>query len=473
MLALNFNPRKISDYIFHILLPILAVWLPILFLSLDLSIMPLITMTSERLFTIFGFCMWCVLLVAAYREIKARPGISLEKGIVLLLPLLVSFFFLVLIVEYTAKSFDYEVYEYAFQAIAQDKNPYKGSFYFYPPLLAQGMAYIYATGKVLLDPETINPLLFVFYIHQCLQFLLCNLAYQLSSLLASQLGFSELKNRLIVSGLFLFNFPLVRMLHLNQINLYILNTTLIALLALSRFPFLSGAAVMFGGLIKLYPLIMGAPFLFMKKWKALLGAFVSGAVIILLQTNLGRDLILWKQFLLFFISFPAERESSEWIRNTTFLSLARNLTRFSGLPESMITSFYIIGALVVMIWIALRFYQREKTYPTLPAGYAAETYRNFGNLLDFASLALLVTPSAWDHHYVIAVPLALWAIALRGKDQPGWVGIATACIFVLPPFDIFPFSYLRMFGVIALLILTSPNIHLKLNNGIKDTTGSF
>jgi len=472
MLAINFNFRKKSDYLFHILLPILAVWLPLLFLSLDVSIMPLITTTGERLFTLFGFCMWCVLLLVAYREIKAHPGISLEKGVVILLPLLVSFFFLVLIVEYTVSSFDYEVYEYAFQAVALHKNPYKGSFYFYPPLLAQGMAYIYTTGKALLDPEKTSGLLFVFYIHQCLQFFLCNLAYQLSSRLASQLGFSELKNKLIVSGLFLFNFPLIRMLHLNQINLYILNTTLIALLALSRFPFLSGTAVMVGGLIKLYPLIMGAPLLFMKKWKALLGAFVSGVIIIFFQTNLGRDFSLWRQFILFFISFPTERESSEWIRNTTFLSLARNLTRFTGLPESMITPFYIISALAVVIWIALRFYQREKTYPTLTPGYSAETYRNFGNLLDFASLALVVTPSAWDHHYVIAIPLALWAITLRGKDRPGWVGLATACIFVLPPFDIFPFSYLRMFGVIGLLVLTSPNIHLKLNDGIKVTTGS-
>jgi len=197
----------------------------------------------------------------------------------------------------------------------------------------------------------------------------------------------------------------------------------------------------------------------MKKWRALFGAFVSGVVIILLQTNLGRDFRLWRQFILFFISFPAERESSEWIRNTTFLSLSRNLSRFTGLPESMITPLYILSALLVMTWIALRFYQREKTYPTLPSGYGAETYRTFGSLIDFASLAILITPSAWDHHYVIALPLALWAIALSGRDQPGWVGIAIVCIFMLPPFDIFPFSYLRMLGVIALLILTSPKYH--------------
>jgi len=461
MLPINFNPRKNSDYIFHIFLPLLAVFLPVLFLSLDLPIMPRITTTAEQLFNVFSFCMWCVLFLVAYREIKAHPGISLEKGIVILLPLFVSFFFLVLIVEYGGKSWDYEQYENAFRAIVQGENPYNSERYLYPPFFAQVMAYVYSVGKQFLHPTKINLWLFVFYIYQCAQFFMSNLAYQLSSRFAARIGYSDLQNKLIVTGLFLFNFPLVRTLHLNQINLYVLNAILIALLALNRFPFLSGAAVALGGLIKLYPLSMGVPLLMMKKWKVLLGAFVSGILIILLQTNFGRDLFLWKEFVLFFLSFPSERESSLWIRNTTPLSMAVNLVRFTGFPESIIPPVVIISTLAVLTWIALRFYKREKIYSSLPPGPAAETYRNFGNLIDFSSLALLVTPSAWDHHFVIALPLALWAISLRAKDKPGWLGIAIACIFVLPPVDIFPFSYLRMFGVVALLLLTAPNISPK------------
>jgi hypothetical protein len=301
----------------------------------------------------------------------------------------------------------------------------------------------------------------VFYIYQCAQFFLVNIAYQLSSHLAAYIGFSDLKSKLIVSGLFLFNFPLVRTLHLNQINLYILNATLLALLLLSTFPILSGAAVTLGGLIKLYPFSMGVPLALMKKWKALLGLLASGAIIILLFTNFGRDFFLWREFMSFLLSFPAERESSLWIRNTTPLSLARNLARFIGLPESIILPLVILVSIAVVTWIALRFYKREKIYQALPPSPGTDTYRNFGNLIDFSSLALLVTPSAWDHHFVIALPLALWAIALRSEDKPGWLGIAIACIFVLPPLDIFPFSYLRMFGVVRLLLLTSPNILLK------------
>ena len=197
MLPIPFNHQKASDYFFHILLPILAVGLPLFFLSLDAPIMPLITTTFERLFAIFGFCMWSVLLIVAYREIKAHPEISLEKGFLILLPLLTSFFFLVLIVEYPEKSWDYENYENAIRAVVLGNNPYESDHYLYPPLFAQLMASVYSVGERLLDPEKINLWLFVFYIHQCAQFFLVNLAYQLSSRFAANIGLSSLQNKLL------------------------------------------------------------------------------------------------------------------------------------------------------------------------------------------------------------------------------------------------------------------------------------
>lgn len=463
MLPIDFNPRRSSDYVLHILLPVLAVFLPVLFLALDLPVAPMIMTSSQRLFGLFSLCMWLVLSIAAFREIKARPGISLEQGVIVLLPLLVASFLLVLIVEYADVSWDYEQYENAYRELILGKNPYRSGQYLYPPLFAQVMAFIHAVGTIYPGAEVISPWVFVFYIYQCVQFFLGALAYKLTVRFARRIGFSDLYAGLLVTAFFLFNFPLVRTLHLNQVNLLILDTTLIALLALGRFPSLGGAAITLGGLVKLYPFILGAPLLFMKKWRALLGVFASGAVIVLLSTRFGQDWSLWRQFVEFMLAFPAERESSIWIRNTSILSLLRNLARFAGLPEAAVTPLYIVGALTVLAWISLRLYQRERTYPALSPGPGREAYRNFGNLIDFVSLSLLITPSAWDHHFVLALPLALWAIALRRKDRPGWVAIATACIFVLPPFDIFPFSYLRMFGVIALLILASPNIQPELD----------
>src|ERR1051325_4380261 len=253
MLSINFNPRKFSDYIFHILLPILAIVLPLLILPLNLPFLPRIGTTDVQLFETFGFLMWCVLFIAGYREIKSRPENSFEQAAILLLPLFVSFFILVLLVEYSEDvSWDYQNYEKAFRAVVAGGNPYESPDYLYPPLFAQGMALVYTITRGLFYPTWKQLWHVVHYFHQCAQFILVNLAYQLSSRFAFRIGFPDLKNKLIVAGLFLFNFPLVRTLHLNQINFYIVNTILIALLALGEFPFLSGAVVMFGGLMKLY-----------------------------------------------------------------------------------------------------------------------------------------------------------------------------------------------------------------------------
>ncbi|RPI90949.1 MAG: DUF2029 domain-containing protein [Chloroflexi bacterium] len=463
MLPMSFNPGKISTYIFYLLLPILAVILPLVFVTLDWAIMPRITMTRAQLFELFGFCMWAVLTVNAYREIRSHPGLSLKKGIIVLLPFLVSFSFLVLISESYTPSWDYEQYENAFRSIVEGGNPYTSTRYLYPPPFAQGMASLHRLGGRFLSNEEINLWLFVYYIHQCLQFFLVNLAYWLSCRFASRADLPRLQGILLVSALFVFNYPLFRTLHLNQVNLYVLNAVLIAALVLSRFPFLSGAAVAMGGLIKLYPFALAVPILGMRKWRAILGMLTGVGLVIFIQTNFGRDLSLWKQFVSFYLSFPVERESSLWLRNSSTLSFVRNLVHFSGLPEGIILPLFILAALVVLAWMSVRFLQREKIFRTLEPGVVADTYRNFGHLLDFSVLTLLIAPSAWDHHFVIAIPLALWVIALQGRDKPGWVGIGVASIFFLPAFNVFPFSYLRLLGVVLLLWLASPSIRFQVS----------
>src|SRR6266498_429752 len=452
MLRTFFTGKTISNFIYRIFLPILGILLPLLLVVINIPIAPLVTMTRMQLFELFGFCMWAVLAINAYREIKTHPGLSLKEKIVVLLPFLVSFYFLILLSEAFEPSWDYVQYENAFRLIVQGGNPYASTRYLYPPPFAEGMASLYGIGAWLFP--NINSWLFVYYIHQCIQFFLTNLAYWLCIQFADRLGFPKLEGMLIVSGLFLFNYPLFRTLGLNQINLYVLNAILIAALALRSSPFLVGIAVAIGGLTKLYPFALTVPLLGMKKWKAILGV-LSGVVIVVL---IGRHLTLWKQFISFYLSFPVERESSLWFRNSSTLSFTRNLIRFSGLPDVLILPVFIVVASVVLGWMALRFFQREKLFQTLESGIVADVYRNFGHLTDFSVLTLLLAPSAWDHHFVIALPLALWAIALQGHVKPMQVGFGVVSIFVLPGFNIFPLSYLRLFGVILLLLVTPPTV---------------
>ncbi|HEY5729526.1 MAG TPA: glycosyltransferase family 87 protein [Anaerolineales bacterium] len=302
----------------------------------------------------------------------------------------------------------------------------------------------------------INLWLFVYYIHQCLQFFLANIAYQLSRKLASRIGFSELAGAILVSGLFVFNYPLIRTLHLNQINLYTLIAVLAALLTLQNRPFISGIAVAFGGLIKIYPLVLTAPLFLAKRWKVVLGVITGLGAVILLQTRFAQDLLIWKQFIRFYLSFPFERESSMYFRNSSPLSFIRGF-QLAGLPESLNIILFIGAALGIVAWMVVRFEQRRKSF--MENRNADPAHLDFGHLIDFSVLTLFIAPSAWDHHYLIAVPLALWAIALGWKEKHGWVIFGLANVFILPPFDVFPFSYVRTLGVIILLVLASPTKH--------------
>ena len=454
MLSIPFDPKKAGTYFFQILLPVVAAILPAFLAELNLPLMPRITTTSEQLLGLFAFFMWLVLAINAHRELAKHPSPSIETLIVIILPFLVSSFFLFLVVEYANQSWDYEQYEDAFKSIVMGKNPYRNMRYLYPPVFAQAMASLYLFAERSLSFMGVQLWLFVFYIHQCLMYFLANLAYQLSCRFASRIGFSELTGALLVSGLFLFNYPLIRTLHLSQVNLYVLDAILFALLTLHTSPILSGAALGFGGLIKIYPFVLAAPLFLAKKWKAVFGVALGTGIIILLQTRFGRDLTLWQQFIQFYLSFPFERESSLWFRNSSLLSFIRNLVHFTGMPENMTLILFAGVALGIVAWMVVRFNQRRRN--PFGGGNADVPYQDFGHLIDFSILTLLIAPSAWDHHYIIAIPLALWAVALCWKEKPVWLVIGLASVFALPPFDVFPFSYVRPLGIIILMILAAP-----------------
>lgn len=433
--------------------------------SRDWAIVRATATSWEHLFGLFGFCVFCSFVYVAYTDYKSLYAPS-TRGIILIgVPILICLLFLAIVGELNEKSWDYENYEKTFRAVLAEDNPYRSTHSLYPPFFAEGMVFIYRAGTWLLPAmgmhlEESSLWMFVFYIHQSALLFAIILSYYLSLKLAERIGIGQLEGLLFVSGLFLFNVPLLRTILYNQINFYIVASILIAILALSHRPYLSGIAIAVGGLLKLYPFVLIVPLFALKKWRALAGLITSLVGIIAIQTNWFRDLVLWKQFILFYMSFPMERESS-WFRSSSILSFLRNSLEFIGAPSSAVNAVFGIAVLLTLGWIALRFLQREQIYShskeqenDLPMG--SETYRNVGHLVDFSVLSLLIAPSAWEHHYVIAIPLAIWAFAIHKKDSSLLLTIGLLFVFVMPVFNVYPFSYLRMAGLIILLLLTSP-----------------
>lgn len=416
------------------------------------------TKQEEDLFGLFGFCVLCVMAFVAYTDFKPQTLNSVKQIVLAGLPYFVCLIFLSYTIELSRESWDYVQYETAFRAIAAGNNPYLSTRYLYPPFFADLMVLVFRIGLRLFPLLSLgkSAWVFVFYIHQSSLLFFLLLAYALSMQFASQIGLDEITGNLLVSAVFLFNVPILRTLSNNQVNFYVLVSILGALVLLQTYPFFAGISIALGGFIKLYPFALSAPLLGLKKWRALAGVFAGSILVTMVEILLLHKLKLWEQFVQFYLSFPVEQESSLF-RNTSPMSLLRSTLKFSGLSLEILPILFGITVLAVLVWYLVRFFQREKRVASIETlSVEPASFRMMGHVLDFSVLSLLIAPSAWEHHYVIAIPLAIWVFALRGKDAPWQVILSLALIFMLPVFNVFPFSYLRMAGLIWLFILASP-----------------
>lgn len=462
----TFDPRSRKFYIFA-----LSYWIAVIFAlflwSRDWGFLRGAIEDRERLFELFGFCIFFILIFAANIDLRNYPNLSLRNIILIWLPFFVSLFFLSLVIEMSHKSWDYKNYENAFKSVLIGNNPYQSMHSLYPPPFAKSMVIVYRLGKwlyPLLNKSVESSSLwgFVFFVHQSSLLFFLLYSYHLSLRFARIIGISTIKSSLFVSALFIFNVPILRTISYNQVNFYVVVSILLSMILFSNMPYISGIAIAIGGLIKLFPFVIVLPSLGLRKWKVILGVSIGGLVIILLQTNYFQDFLLWKQFILFYTSFPVGRESSMF-RSTSPLSFIRNLISLINLPSTSVLLIYLVLLFVILGWYATRFAQREKIYSLAISDNTNllmnhEIFRNIGHLVDFSVLSLLLSPSAWEHHYVIAIPLGIWIFAIHSRDFSALAGIGLLFVFLLPVYNFFPFSYLRVLGLIILLFQSSPKL---------------
>lgn len=457
----------------------LAIVLPVILWQLNLSIVArtfdgsVPGMLDSQPFELFGLFISILLVLVTWLNIRNQKTKNLKTLTPIILPLLVSLQILFFLVEDSyPKSSDYEGYEIAAQAIVNRVDPYNASPYAYPPLPAQVLVLLYQVvnwGLLFSPGDAEKAWNMVFYFYQCGQYIQILLAYYLTYQLAKRMGLRVIPAILIVSGLFLFNNPLVRTIKFNQINVWMLNCFLLTILWGPRRSFFSGLAVALGTHIKLYTLTLLLPWTVTKQWRAVMGLVTGFSAILMLQTGFGQNWTLWQQFLAYFtqaLQEPSNYRVSNY-RNTGIWSFVYNLAK---IPNRLVDASLfdlvppIVSAinLLIVAWFILRIFKREKAYSELvkasDSGISLwnEMYRFYGHALDAIALGLLISPSVWEHHYVLAIPIALWAIVTRIKDRPWLTGIGTFLIFGLPTFDVFPLGHHRMLGLLILIYITSP-----------------
>lgn len=426
------------------------------------------------LLQLFVFCAAVALTgVGGYALYQQRKG-ERHRQLPLLLGILVFFHFLAILRQHAARSWDYACYERAAQAIVQGLNPY-GDCYIYFPTSAQTLAWLYqgiryGAGFVLADITTKTDQLWdlVFYLYEATQFFQVILAYALCYRLARRLGLEALRAGVLIAVLFLFNNPLLATLKHNQVNLWVLNLILFALLWLPRYPLLSGLCVALGGHIKLYPLILLLPWTLTRQWRALLAAAAGMIGLVLVQTQGGQDWHLWQAFLAFAGAFP----KGTFFRDNSLHSLVYNtighLKWLLGdasytVNEQLVGRLVLVAIGMLSILYLVRFFQRERrSAPLDQQGNNQREQRNLaamGHMIDAIVLGLLISPVVWEHHYLLALPVVIWALANQDVTaRLGLVGVSAFLIFVIPTFDIFPFSYHRLAGLLLLAATLPPMV---------------
>ena len=452
-----------------IALALAAIAAPLLLAKLDSPLLSSSYGRSYARFELLGATGALALLFIAGSELRRRAGRPRVELLPVVLPLLICMHFLFLVSEHSRKPFDYDCYEYAGRAILQGEDPYlRGLIYLYPPLTAQlfakaHLAVEHAGSLLGLAPEPEAVWGAVFYFYQCAQLLLIVLAYHLGVRFARGVGVATAPAHWLVAGLLLFDYALLRTLRHGQINLWILDLSLLGILLAQRAPLLSGVAIAFAAHLKLYPLILLVPLAVVRRWQAMAWTIAGFAAIAFVQTDFGRTWTLWEQYL-GFASSGVRGEIA--FRNNSLHSIFFNAIRFTiGDPRNRyrgeVDFAVMLASLAFVLWFLIRVFSRAResrararALPDASAAAALASSAYLGHAADALAFALLLSPSVWEHHYVLAIPLAIWAVATRWGERSGAVVVGIFLMLALPSLDVFPLSYHRIAGMLLLLLLT-------------------
>ena len=405
-----------------------------------------------------GGALWLGIAVREWRRRAPAGAAALLEAAV---PLALALHFLVLTSEYAERRFDYDCYEYAGRALLAGQNPWQvGLIYLYPPLTAKALAAAHqgvAALSAALGWSAARDDVWerVFYLYQCAQLGALLAAYFLLLRLARGMELRAAWLPVLVGALLLFDNAVFRTLRHGQLNLWVLDLALVALLCATRAPWLAGLALALAGHVKLYPLLLALPLALRRRLRALGWSALWLVGIALLLADFGRDLQLWRWYADFMREqFPGEIA----LRNTSAHAIVYNTTLLlTGAPRAVVPIATLASA-GFGLWYLARATLRERALRAVRGDAAADPADDARALAahgaDALAFALLVSPSVWEHHYVMALPLALWAVALRGVERPGLVALGIFLMLGMPTFDLFPLSLHRLAGMLLLLALT-------------------
>jgi len=408
------------------------------------------------------------ILGICFIKLRGRKRALPVELISLFTPALVCFFVLSYLSLSYQKPYDYLCYENAAASVLEGGNPYGSDkwVYLYPPFTAQLMAGLYHVVEFLPIGDNVaesgsTGWDAVFYLFQCGQFFAVVLMYFLCRML---LRFASMGERYssILSGLVIIcNFPLMLTLRNVQVNIWVLDLILFAVMFLARRPVLAGFALAIGAHIKLYPFALLLPWILKRRVTAIVSAVVAFAMIVYMQTGFGRHWTLWKQF-----AGQGSRLSDFPRGNSIYTGIQSAINVFAGplgLSQSKIELTAGIMSVAVTVallgWFLIRFIHRERNFRDFTGGGAGgktsntETFKMISHCIDALIFGLLASSSVGRHHYLLVVPAILWGFSSCCGDKKMRMAMVGFLILCVPRLYIFPLRYLPLAAILYMLYI--------------------
>lgn len=261
-------------------------------------------------------------------------------------------------------------------------------------------------------------------------------------------GFSFNLAALTTSAFMLINVPVLRTLLYGQVNLIVLYGMLLSLVLYRRSPFLSALAMTIAVQMKISPIVLVLAVLLELDWRWLtwfaLTMFVVGVIPVMVH-GIG-----YYSDILYNLNLLNER-TSYIFRDTSYDSFFLATTSMLNISANVARPFIYASKLaagLLALWVAFA-NVRTSTF------FKEERGKFFFNAAPALMILLtVVSPRVWEHHGVF-LTLSFLVLLKTLSSQADWFLFfaATFSEFIIPTFDFYPWSYVRMVAPLIILWL--------------------
>jgi len=307
--------------------------------------------------------------------------------------------------------------------------------YLYPPLWATLLSLIVPLGNdaILLTCWVANILsLFLLY------HLLCRVL--------EHYGFTS-GAAVLVSILFLLvNMPVMRTLMYVQVNLHVMNLILLAILFHQKSSFFSALALALAIHLKASPALLLLAFLLETNWKWLSWFAVS----MLLVAAFTIAIHGIQPFLAFINNFLLlNKPHMLSMRDNSFDSAIGMTLSYFRADHTLVRALVWLAKGITLLIGVLLCVRTRAFYHTEKGGT-----RFFNAVIPLLVVMTLFSPLIWEHHAVfLTLPFLLLLKKMETPTEWMLFSAIYLFIFLLPTFDYFPWSYVRLPAMLALLSL--------------------